>query len=93
MLYAQGKKGTDISIYSITNLHEYHTLDISPHNLHLFQALYQQKETIKGYLIGVEPYEISFHIGLSKRLDEKWNQIVQRVKRTIEGLIEGRNER
>lgn len=82
-----GKKAGELSVYPLANLHEYQTLDISPHNLHLFQVLYQQKETIKGFLIGVEPYEIRFHIGLSKTLDERWNRILQRVKKTMMALI------
>ena len=81
MPFAQAKKQEISPIYSLANLHEHQTLDISPHNLHLFQAFYQQKETIQGFLIGVEPYEIRFHIGLSKMLEEKWDTIFQRVKK------------
>lgn len=82
-----GKETGEISIYSLANLHEHQTLDISPHNLHLFQVLYQQRETIKGFLIGVEPYEISFHFGISQTLNKKWGQILVEVKKTIVQLI------
>ena len=82
-----GKKTGEISTYPLENLHEHQTLDISPHNLHLFQVLYQQKDTIKGVLIGVEPYEICFHIGLSEKLEENWNMIVQDVKKKINELV------
>ena len=77
----------DISIFSLANLHEYQTLDISPHNLHLFQVFYQQRKTIKGFLIGIEPYQISFQIGLSQLIQEKWNQILLGVHKNIVELI------
>ncbi|USK57389.1 hydrogenase maturation protease [Cytobacillus solani] len=82
-----GNKPGELTVYPLANLHEYQTLDISAHNFHLFQSLYQQKESIKGYLIGVEPYEIRFHIGLSKTLREKWKTILQDVSQTIDSLI------
>lgn len=83
-----GKKPGELAVYPLTNLHEYHALDISAHNFHLFQLLYQQKESIKGYLIGIEPDEIKFHIGLSKNLNRKWKNILQEVSCTIDRLIE-----
>lgn len=76
----------EISIYPLANLDEHQTLEISPHNLHLFQ-FFQQKESVKGYLIGVEPYQIRFHIGISQILIEKWDKILHEVKMTIEALI------
>jgi hydrogenase maturation protease len=82
-----GNKPGELTVYPLANLHEYQTLDISAHNFHLFQSLYQQKDSIKGYLIGVEPYEIRFHIGLSKTLREKWKTIFQDVSQTIDILI------
>ena len=82
-----GNKPGELTVYSLANLHEYQTLNISVHNFHLFQSLYQQKESKKGYLIGVEPYEIRFHIGLSKTLREKWKTILQDVSQTIDRLI------
>ena len=82
-----GNKPGDLTVYPLANLHEYQTLDISAHNFHLFQSLYQQKSSIKGFLIGVEPHEISFHIGLSKTLKEKWKTILQNVSQTIDRLI------
>lgn len=87
---SSGKKAGDITIFPLSSLHEYYTLNISPHNLHLFQALYQQKATIKGYLIGVEPKEISFHIGLSKTLREMWDNILLKVRSKINELLEER---
>jgi hydrogenase maturation protease len=82
-----GNKPGELTVYPLANLHEYQTLDISAHNFHLFQSLYQQKESIKGYLIGVEPYEVRFHIGLSKTLREKWKTILQDVSQTIDRLL------
>ncbi len=81
-----GKNPGEITVYPLSALH-WQPLNISPHNLHLFHFLYQKKETIKGYLIGVEPYKLSFHLGMSQHLKKKWNLIIGDVKRTIEGLI------
>lgn len=76
-----------LTVYPLSELHEQKELDISVHNFHLFQLLYLQKESIKGFLIGVEPCEIRFHIGLSKTLNEKWDTILQEVSETIERMI------
>jgi hydrogenase maturation protease len=83
-----GKKPGELTVYPLANLHEYQTLDISAHNFHLFQSLYQQKESINGYLIGVEPDDIRFHIGLSKKLTEKLESILHDVSQTIDKLVD-----
>lgn len=82
-----GKVPGELSIYSLANVLEQQTLHISPHNLHLFQVLYLQKDTMKGFLIGVEPSEIKFHLGISQILQERWQQIVEVVKSTIERIL------
>ncbi|OIU70492.1 hydrogenase maturation protease [Rossellomorea aquimaris] len=82
-----GNKPGELAVYSIADLHEQHTLDISAHNFHLFQSLFQQRDTMKGYLIGIDPHEVRFHIGLSSILKEKWETILQEVSQTIDRLI------
>ena len=86
--------GTDpgqVSLYPIADLHQQQSLDISPHNIHLFQVLYQQKDRLKGYLIGIEPFEVNFHIGLSKGMIQKWDNLLSEVKRIMNKLILNRN--
>ncbi|MFG6493715.1 hydrogenase maturation protease [Fictibacillus sp. UD] len=83
--------GTDpgqVSLYPIADLHQQQSLDISPHNIHLFQVLYQQSNRLKGYLIGIEPFEVKFHIGLSERMIHKWDQVIAEVKKILNNLIE-----
>lgn len=80
------KKAGDVSILPLEELRQQQSLDISPHNIHLFNALYQQKDEIKGYLIAIEPFAIHFQIGLSKVLDEKWEQIKAEVEKKINML-------
>ncbi|HYK71749.1 MAG TPA: hydrogenase maturation protease [Pseudoneobacillus sp.] len=82
-----GKEPGELSVFSLEELHESQPLHISPHNLHLFQELYQQKETIAGYLIGIEPFELRFHIGLSDELIAKWDVVLKDVQRTIDELL------
>lgn len=76
-----------LTVYPLSELPEHRDMDISPHNFHLFNLLYLQKESIKGFLIGVEPYEIRFHVGLSTTLKDKWSTIFESVSETIEKLI------
>lgn len=87
-----GNEPGSLTIYPLSDLHEHRELDISSHNFHLFNLLFLQKDRIKGFLIGVEPYEIQFHIGLSKTLNEKWNSILQDVSETIGALIRRKNK-
>ncbi|GGF18591.1 HybD peptidase [Halobacillus andaensis] len=77
----------DITLYPIEQLHEKQPLDLSPHNVHLFQSLYLQKDRIQGFLIGVEPHEIKFHIGLSAPINEIWRLLLEKVQSMIEDLI------
>lgn len=81
----------DITIYPLDNLEVFRLLDFSQHNLHLFQVLYQLKDRIQGYLIGIKPYEITFNIGLSKTIESRWNEIEQNVKDSIKKLINLKN--
>lgn len=85
-----GSEPGSLTVYPLSDLHEHRELDISSHNFHLFNLLYLQKDHIKGFLIGVEPCEIQFHIGLSKTLHEQWGNILRHVSQTIDELI-GKN--
>ncbi|WP_216828480.1 hydrogenase maturation protease [Alkalihalobacterium elongatum] len=82
-----GKDPGDVTIFPLEELHEQQPINISPHNMHLFHVLFHKKEEIKGFLIGIEPYEISFNFGLSSTLLENWNLIYEEVKASIETLI------
>ncbi|RUL48641.1 MULTISPECIES: hydrogenase maturation protease [Lysinibacillus] len=77
----------EITIYPLDHLAAFHSLDFSLHNLHLFQVLYQLKDHIQGYLIGIEAYEITFNLGLSEIIESRWDHIVKNVKDLIEKLI------
>jgi hydrogenase maturation protease len=82
-----GSEPGSLTVYPLSDLHKHRELEVSPHDFHLFNLLYLHKESIKGFLIGVEPYEIKFHFGLSNTLNEKWENIVQDVEKTIKSLI------
>lgn len=83
---SDGQPG-DVTVYPLDHLAAFHLLDFTQHNLHLFQVLYQLKDTIHGYLIGVEPYEITFNLGLSRKIEDRWHHIVQNVKDAMDKLI------
>ncbi|AHN21362.1 hydrogenase maturation protease [Lysinibacillus varians] len=82
-----GGQPGEITIHSLDHLVVSRSFDFSVHNLHLFQVLYQLRNQIKGYLIGIEPYKISFNFGLSKVIENKRNEIEKNVKEVIQQLI------
>ena len=84
-----GRQPGDVTIHSLDNLLVSRLLDVSIHNLHLFQVLYQLSNQFTGYVIGIEPYEITFHFGLSDVIENKRNEIKETVKEVIEQLIKG----
>lgn len=86
------KEPGEISVISFASLPKQQILPISPHNLHLFDVLYQQQEMTEGVVIGVEPGEIRFYHGLSSILKEKWHQILLDVSQTIEELVMRNND-
>lgn len=86
-----GGQPGDVTIHSLDNLVVSRLLDLSIHTLHLFQVLYQLRNQIKGYLIGIEPYKITFHFGLSSVIENKRTVIKENVKGIIEQLINRNN--
>lgn len=82
-----GGQPGDVTIHSLDNLVVSRSFDFSIHNLHLFQVLYQLRNQIKGFLIGVEPYKISFNFGLSRVIENKRNKIEEKVKEVNKQLI------
>ncbi|WP_415818563.1 hypothetical protein [Mesobacillus thioparans] len=52
-----GKTPGSLTVYELADLHEHRELDFPPHDFHLFNLLYGQKESMRGYLISVEPDE------------------------------------
>ncbi|PKR76655.1 hydrogenase maturation protease [Halalkalibacillus sediminis] len=80
------KRVGEVSVIPIKELSEQKSLDISPHNTHLFHALYQH-ELISGYLLAVEPFSIQFQIGLSNELKKLWTQIQTDVENKITELL------
>ncbi|RSD26146.1 hypothetical protein [Mesobacillus subterraneus] len=54
---------------------------IAGHNFHLFHALSNKQ----GILVGVEPFEVEFHFGLSNGLKEKMPEIKEKIRTLIHG--------
>ena len=82
-----GGQPGDVTIHSLDNLVVSRLVDFSVHNLHLFQVLYQLRNQIQGYLIGIEPYEIAFNFGLSEVMENKRSKIEENVKKVMQQLI------
>ncbi|UOE57649.1 hydrogenase maturation protease [Bacillus sp. CMF12] len=80
----------DIGVFPLDRAYSHKFLGLSPHNLHLFQALYDQRNKLEGFLIGIEPFDISFQMGLSREICRKWPEIVGKVKKTIDKILSKR---
>ncbi|HBI04978.1 MAG TPA: hydrogenase maturation protease, partial [Paenibacillaceae bacterium] len=85
-VYTDKPPGT-VSLFSLADLSQHQPLQLSPHNLHLFHMFSQKNCSIKGLLIGIEPHDINFHLGLSPVLLEKWLTILQKVETLIHDLV------
>ena len=77
------KEPGEVTFMPLSTIKEKQPLNISPHNMHLFNVLDQEGEEVKAFLIAIEPNEIHFHIGLSQTLKQKFKQIHQNVKNEI----------
>lgn len=56
---------------------------LSLHHVHLLDLLHQHQPRKRGALIGIEPYRVDFHWGLSGELAERWDQILTGVEAAI----------
>lgn len=57
---------------------------ISFHEFDLFKELKIESKNVKGMLIGIEPYEINYGIQLSDVLQNKFQDIVDKVERKVQ---------
>jgi len=78
-----GKETGDVSVIPLTEIVTIHP-GISQHNLHVLEILRTLDEEKKGVMIGIEPFQIDFHLGLSSELNGIFEQIVCKVRDTIE---------
>ncbi|MBP1931096.1 hydrogenase maturation protease [Ammoniphilus resinae] len=78
-----GKKTGEVSVIPLSEIVTIHP-GISQHNLHVLEILRTLDEEKKGVMIGIEPFQIDFHLGLSSELNEIFDQVVCEVKDTIE---------
>lgn len=54
----------------------------SMHNLHIL-TLFNCADNLEIRIIGIEPYEVTLHAGLSKRMEESLDRIVQTINTMI----------
>lgn len=59
---------------------------LSLHHAHLVDLLLQRDPQTNAVLVGIEPFEIAFHWGLSPELEGEFDRIVRAVKEAIDGL-------
>ncbi|WP_048600957.1 hydrogenase maturation protease [Rubeoparvulum massiliense] len=84
-----GKKPGEITLLPFHQLSSL-SLHHSAHDLHLFHLLQVmeqvEQQKITGYLLGIEPYEIRFHWGLSDLLQDQFPMMLEEMKTTLATL-------
>lgn len=65
---------------------------LSLHQLHFVDLLLQRARPENGALIGIEPQQIEFHLGLSSLLRDQFDAVVNSVRSTIEQWRRARPE-
>lgn len=77
-----GKEPGEVTVFPL------HTITgsrpgLSLHQTHFLDMLTRTEPPVPGILIGIEPYQIDFHWGLSDRLQAQLESIVSRVQAAI----------
>lgn len=81
----------DISKMDLKEVYNYKDYFYSQHQLSLVELLDLYKINVKGLILGIEAYNISFSNNLSKVLKDKFNIICNEVIKEINMIIEGEN--
>lgn len=77
-----GKRPGDISTFPLLEM-ACQRPGLSLHHVHFLDVLLQLDAPRSGTLIGIEPHQIDFHLGLSRTLDDQLDAIVDKVKAAI----------
>lgn len=78
-----GKESGDIYTLPIHEVLQCSQNTISFHEFDLFKELKIEGKSIEGILIGIEPHEINYGIQLSNVLQDKFQDIVDKVENII----------
>lgn len=82
-----GKTSGEVTTLTLDDVKTHKDLGLSIHNLHLFDMIEQTCKDIKGIMIGIEPYMIDYHLGLSEELSIKLPEILTKVRNIINRSI------
>lgn len=66
---------------------------LSQHQAHLVDLLLQSGLDVPALLIGIEPYRVAFHLGLSPEMEAQLDEIAARVWAAIARIVTGRLDR
>lgn len=78
-----GKKPGEVSLFLWSREAISKTLDLSQHNAHLLDLLGQNVNIPIGFIIGIEPYELTFQARLSSVLEWMFPLIIEKTKACI----------
>lgn len=59
---------------------------LSLHQAHLVDLLLRSGQATSAVLVGIEPFRIGFHWGLSAEMEERFERTVEDVGRVVEGM-------
>lgn len=79
-----GKEPGEITVFPWKN-GDRHEKGISMHNLHFLEEAAHMSCSWEGIIIGVESKTVSFQLGLSSPLQEKYSDILGKVSNIIRG--------
>jgi hydrogenase maturation protease len=83
------KQPGEITAFPLEELNKNTGFNIySMHGMHLLSLLISMKQSLKGILIGIEPYEINYGFSLSSRLQSCYPRIMAEVQKVIEEYVE-----
>ncbi|HJV46806.1 MAG TPA: hydrogenase maturation protease [Bacillota bacterium] len=80
-----GKRPGEFTIFPLRELSSINS-GISQHHLHFLEVMQQLDQQKRGIMIGIEPFQIDFHWGLSRELNELFDPLVVRIKDAIEKI-------
>lgn len=80
-----GKEPAEVSFYSLQQARGLKHFRLSQHNQNFIHSL-ELKENI--YVIGIEPQQFDFHVGISAELQQKLPEIVGKVVAYIKHVLQ-----
>lgn len=80
---ATGQRPGAVTLFPFCELKRSGALSLSMHGLHLFDLLFAVRDELMGFLIGIEPFQIGYALGLSDSMQSLFPEILAKVGRML----------